>query len=152
MYKYRRSGVGREAVFKVSGLHHGKWQLKRYPHFYPKSIFQLFSLSLYNFVPSCQICNSRCKGDKKLQILYPYRDTKQDEIMFDIELQEHATVDSLIGREKKFEIKVKLADEHAENKEIIENTIDMFKLEGLYSSHKDYVNELLYKKYSRVIR
>lgn len=25
-------------------------------HFYPKSKFPLFSLSLYNFVPSCQIC------------------------------------------------------------------------------------------------
>lgn len=32
MHKYRRSGVGREAVNKVLDLHHGKWQLKRHPH------------------------------------------------------------------------------------------------------------------------
>ena len=28
-------------------------------HFYPKSIFSLFALSLYNFIPACQICNQR---------------------------------------------------------------------------------------------
>lgn len=32
MYKYRRNGVGRESLFKVLELHHGKWQLKRHPH------------------------------------------------------------------------------------------------------------------------
>ena len=31
MYQYRRSGVGREAFFKVLDLHHGRWQLKRHP-------------------------------------------------------------------------------------------------------------------------
>ena len=31
MYKYRRQGVGKAAVFKVFDLHHGTWQLKRYP-------------------------------------------------------------------------------------------------------------------------
>lgn len=32
MPKYRRSGCGREAVFKVLDLHHGRWQLKLHPH------------------------------------------------------------------------------------------------------------------------
>lgn len=31
-------------------------------HFFPKSEYPMFSLSLYNFVPSCQVCNSRVKG------------------------------------------------------------------------------------------
>lgn len=30
--KYRRTGYGKEEVFKVLDLHHGKWQLKRHPH------------------------------------------------------------------------------------------------------------------------
>ena len=33
-------------------------------HFYPKSLFPLFSLSLYNFISSCQICNQRMKKIK----------------------------------------------------------------------------------------
>lgn len=31
-------------------------------HFIPKKECPIFALSLYNFVPSCQICNSRVKG------------------------------------------------------------------------------------------
>lgn len=31
LYKYRRTGCGREAVNKVLDLHHGRWQLKRHP-------------------------------------------------------------------------------------------------------------------------
>ena len=31
-------------------------------HFIPKSECPLFALSLYNFVPSCQVCNSRIKN------------------------------------------------------------------------------------------
>ena len=33
-------------------------------HFYPKSLYPFLALSLYNFIPSCQICNSRFKGNK----------------------------------------------------------------------------------------
>lgn len=31
-------------------------------HFFPKSAYPLFALSLYNFVPCCTICNSRIKS------------------------------------------------------------------------------------------
>lgn len=31
-------------------------------HFIPKKVCPLFAISLYNFIPSCQICNSRVKG------------------------------------------------------------------------------------------
>lgn len=32
MYKYRRSGYGRNAAFQVLDKHHGRWQLKCHPH------------------------------------------------------------------------------------------------------------------------
>lgn len=31
MHKYRRTGVGKQALFKVLDMHKGKWQLKRHP-------------------------------------------------------------------------------------------------------------------------
>ena len=31
LYKYRRSGIGKQAFFKVLNLHKGKWQLRRHP-------------------------------------------------------------------------------------------------------------------------
>lgn len=33
-------------------------------HFLPKSIFPYFSMSIFNLIPSCKICNSSFKGDK----------------------------------------------------------------------------------------
>ena len=33
-------------------------------HFIPKSVVPFLALSLYNFIPSCQICNSRMKLDE----------------------------------------------------------------------------------------
>lgn len=44
LHKYRRSGVGTQAFFKVLAMHKGKWQLKRHPanldsvHFWDKVI------------------------------------------------------------------------------------------------------------------
>jgi len=31
MYKYRRKGVGQQAVYKTLDIHRGRWQLKRHP-------------------------------------------------------------------------------------------------------------------------
>lgn len=33
-------------------------------HFFPKAEYPIFALSLYNFVPSCQVCNSRIKNQQ----------------------------------------------------------------------------------------
>lgn len=39
-------------------------------HFFGKAECPITALSLYNFVPSCPICNSRIKGQKKLKDFY----------------------------------------------------------------------------------
>jgi len=39
-------------------------------HFFPNSQFPMFCLSLYNFVPNCQICNSRIKGSSSFYNFY----------------------------------------------------------------------------------
>lgn len=39
-------------------------------HFFGKSDSPITALSLYNFIPSCQVCNSRIKGEKYLDTLY----------------------------------------------------------------------------------
>ena len=48
-------------------------------HFYPKSFYPFLALSLYNFIPSCQICNSRFKGSKDTyNSVYPYEESFDD--------------------------------------------------------------------------
>lgn len=39
-------------------------------HFFEKADCPITALSLYNFIPSCQVCNSRIKGQKGLNTLY----------------------------------------------------------------------------------
>ena len=39
-------------------------------HFFQKEQYPIFALSLYNFVPCCQVCNSRVKGSGNFKNLY----------------------------------------------------------------------------------
>lgn len=51
-------------------------------HYLPKALCPCLALSLFNFVPSCQVCNSRIKGDRlptvdseELKVLSPTSDS-----------------------------------------------------------------------------
>ncbi|OMD78148.1 hypothetical protein [Paenibacillus odorifer] len=114
-------------------------------HFYPKSLFSLFSLSLFNFVPSCQICNSRFKLDKGVEILNPYQSGFDNEVYFSFSLKTQSTIDTLIGDNSFFDIDL-IATGTGSGSVHIKNGIELFKLRQVYQSHKDYVRELLYKK------
>ncbi|MES9695619.1 hypothetical protein ABWK39_30090 [Bacillus toyonensis] len=114
-------------------------------HFFPKSIFQLLSLSLFNFVPSCQICNSRFKLAKSSEILYPYEEGFDDNSYFEVKLTVDSTIDSLTGNNTFFDLDLTV-NPQSSHRNTIENSIKLFRLKKVYQSHKDYVRELLYKK------
>ncbi|MEC0093211.1 hypothetical protein [Paenibacillus macquariensis] len=116
-------------------------------HFFPKSYFPLFSLSLYNFIPSCQICNSRFKLAKGKNILYPYDYGFEKDAKFVVKLKSNSDINSLIGNNSNFELGI-TADKSSESIEEIESSIELFRLNQLYQHHKEYVRELLYKKYA----
>lgn len=54
----------RQYILYYFNNHDNKKTAADLDHFYPKSLFPLFSLSLYNFISSCQICNQRMKKNK----------------------------------------------------------------------------------------
>ena len=110
-------------------------------HFYPKSKFPLFSLSLYNFIPSCQICNQRFKNQKMLKILYPFKDGFDEDAKF---IYDYKNVDSLFGEDEFFDLKLKIKAD-SKKKDFIINNKKMFHLESLYANHKPYIKELLIK-------
>lgn len=110
-------------------------------HFYPKSLYPYLALSLYNFIPSCQICNSRFKGTKNIKNqlhLYPYEQEFGEEVKFEISSEK---IDYLVSKSKEFEIKIKYPDEKKEARK----SIEVFKLHKVYQTHKDYVKELIRK-------
>ncbi|PDZ39782.1 hypothetical protein CON18_13015 [Bacillus cereus] len=116
-------------------------------HFFPKCIFQLLSLSLFNFVPSCQICNSRFKLAKSSEILYPYDRGFDDDSYFVVKLKKNSTIDSLTGNNTLFDLDLTV-NSQSSHRNMIENSIELFRLKKVYQSHKDYVRELLYKKHA----
>lgn len=110
-------------------------------HFLPKSIFSLFSLSLYNFVPSCQICNSRFKLDKGIKIMHPYLD-KIDYKNFNFEyiLNKNTDISTFFLGNNHYDIVLKCTnDQYVNNK-------NLFRLEELYNQHKSTVSDIIYKK------
>lgn len=120
-------------------------------HFYPKSKFPLFSLSLFNFIPSCQICNQRMKGGDFSPMIYPFEERFGSDAVFVIDniglssyeelkilqgaMSENINISFLLNSSAFDEIKNK-----------INRSIEQFKLKEIYQSHSNYVAELLVKK------
>ena len=67
MHKYRRNGYGKEAVFKVLDLHHGKWQLKRHPH-------NIGSVIFWN-----KVIDEYTEGKYRLVESYPNKEVDYDD-------------------------------------------------------------------------
>lgn len=139
-------------------------------HYYPKSLFPLFSMSVFNFIPSCHVCNSLMKGDKYYEILYPYEDSAEKDVSFNIKLQNGQKrkniVDIWLGKGKNTfpEIKqiselslinlVKGKDDAEKTKDdkyrekLIDNEIELFRLNEIYKNHLDQaVNVLLIMRF-----
>lgn len=118
-------------------------------HFYPKTEYPFLALSLYNFIPSCQICNSRFKLDKNFKEkahIYPYEEAFDSNAVFRTKPSVDFSIDYLQGLSLDFEIELKLNEEmDTELKNKIENSIKTFKLNEVYQSHKDYVSEMIRK-------
>lgn len=126
-------------------------------HFYPKAKFQLFSLSLYNFVPACQICNSRMKLDRPIEILYPYAEYFGDEVKFEvIPIDKKNEVKELFNllygkddsfKSEKYKININRSSISDKRKEKhVEGSVEMFQLEQVYQSHKEYAAEIIRTK------
>lgn len=124
-------------------------------HFLPKTKFSLFSLSLLNFVPACQICNSRMKLDKPIEILYPYREGFSKNTHFNIsgiarnidDLYNTIYGDKDAVNINNFNIIIEKDTELSDEEQYREQgTIKLFKLDDIYQSHKNYVAELVRTK------
>jgi len=126
-------------------------------HFYQKTIYPLFALSLFNFVPSCQICNSRMKGSKTIKTLYPYEEG-MDEFKFRCKPKDGGIEDLVdlwlankTNDPKKLLDKYKLelyddSDKDTDIKHIqrIKGSKEVFHLEEVYQTHLEAaINEML---------
>lgn len=111
-------------------------------HFYPKADYPFLALSLYNFIPSCSVCNSRMKLDKPTynkdtkqnSIVYPYTDDFKGVFKTNNQL-----LDALIGNRNDFEVNI-----DAQGDLQTQATIDMFKLDKVYKEvHNEYLLNMM---------
>ena len=104
-------------------------------HFYNKDTFPMFSISLYNFIPSCSTCN-RIKGTKTLKI-NPYLRNDIQKVKFDL-------ITDLDG----YRIEIKQDQDGnlhtlAETEDLKNDLIDILKLDEADKVHKIEVREML---------
>lgn len=101
-----------------------------FDHWYPKSIYPLLALSFYNLIPSCHICNSSVKSSTKMNttdFLHPY-------IPQDIDLKFSYWIENV----NKYMFHIKRPFPSKEH-----NTIRAFKIEEIYETHRDEINDLV---------
>lgn len=117
-------------------------------HFYPQSKYPFLALSLYNFVPSCQICNRNFKNASDKELLYPYEeefDDKDLQYKFRTEFDNNYDFTYLLGENINFNLKIDTTINNIDcaKKERAKNSKEIFKLEEVYEEHKNKIKDII---------
>lgn len=118
----------------------------QFDHFFNKSKCPILSMSLYNLIPSCPLCNQKKSANDYSLQLHPYVENLNDKIHFRIK-DPKALVSPFFNSidllEVVIETKGNTPPEDNELKDFVEN----LELERRYARHLDIVKELECAKY-----
>jgi len=116
-------------------------------HFFDKSKYPYLSLSLYNLIPSCSICNQRKSKHDVLDkpIFNPFEENIHNYISF--ESSKILSRDELSKQDLDFfcEDRISITTKYDTTNNKIKEHLEIFNIERLYNNHKDIVADL-YKK------
>ena len=108
-------------------------------HYYPRSRYPFFAVTLWNLIPICSTCNSRFKAQYDTfsnEILYPYIKWQgKDKINFIPKLTEKGYSFEDVAH---FTIEVQTKNERSKN------SADLFHLQELYKNHKCIVARIAF--------
>ncbi len=105
-------------------------------HYFSKGIHPLLSVSFYNLIPSCSICNSGIKNTADFQLInhyHPYLDDYIDKFRFSYKYDRQASLG------------LKILVKSADVKSLI--TLGELETEELYSTHSVELKEMLDMRY-----
>jgi len=117
-----------------------------FDHYINKASAPYFSLSFFNLIPSCYVCNSGFKKDKMLDVadyIHPYLDNYTDEVVFTIGAK---NIKFINGNAEAYTLDLVpsyLSKLSAAELKRITATYELFRLSELYEKHKDFVDELI---------
>jgi hypothetical protein len=112
-------------------------------HYWSKSDYPYLAISLYNLIPSCNLCNSIIKRDYELEFdkhIHPYSHSFHKKASFFIE-----PTDGKAFNHDPDSFKIKLKEKDFPNSSRAAKSAEFFGLEDLYNQHKDYVAEIIVK-------
>lgn len=106
-----------------------------FDHFFCQIKFPLLSLSIYNLIPSCHICNSTFKRAKKFSLrknLHPYIN---DAVPYYHYAITPTSTEASLGIKSDYSISIQVISDEQTLKEKINTTKKIFNLEEIMASH-----------------
>lgn len=111
-------------------------------HYYPKNLYPYLSVSLYNLIPSCPICNQKKSSLDTFEkpILHPYKEEFGNDVFFELSPTKNC-YKYLIGDSNEFEVEIQCLNPELKTK--IDNLNKTFAITEIYNEHKEYIVDLL---------
>jgi len=115
-----------------------------FDHFYSQSSFPFLTLSFYNLIPSCNVCNTHFKSKKdSTNIFHPYTVVKSNHFNFKNFPNDVA---SLYGSSKNITLNFNYNLSLSENKKL-EASLIFFGIKEIYEQcHTDLIEKIIHKK------
>lgn len=114
----------------------------QFDHFFDKAEYPFLSMSLYNLIPSCAVCN-QAKSTSTLDLrFHPYHSAICEQFHFEVENPR-----LLYSGAKKDKININIINDMNEDKGELSSFIETFHIKNLYSRHKDIAQETFDKAY-----
>ncbi|MBI1228136.1 MAG: hypothetical protein GC192_23080 [Bacteroidetes bacterium] len=115
-----------------------------FDHFFSQERYPLLSLSFFNLIPSCKICNSTLKGNEKFALhkhLHPYLDDCWQGFQFSFA---PVNTQSLLGAKPNHAVLINTdtcTDVKLETR--IRKNLEVFKIADVYNGHGEEISDLL---------
>lgn len=115
----------------------------QFDHFFDKSRYPMLSMSFYNLIPSCGVCNQGKSAGKLSLDYHPYHSDIHK--LFHFELKD--PLGPYTAARVNDEVEIELVPETGVNAKEFKNYVKMFHLRALYGRHGDVVQEVYDKAY-----
>ena len=116
----------------------------QFDHFYSKSKYPMLSMSLYNLIPSCSICNHSKLDNNKLSLsFHPYHSDISKQFKFEL----NNPINLYIGAKTNDLIDVNFIATDSDKQSDLDVFVKTFHLKALYQRHGDIARETFDKAY-----
>lgn len=113
-------------------------------HYLPKNEYPFLAMNIYNLIPSCRNCNSIFKYKENDAIIYPFYESLDDLITFNIKNLD-VLIDTIINVNQNANIKIAIIPNELNVR--INRHIEKLALEERYSIFQNIAKSLIQKRY-----